>query len=32
MTLTYGLGMLGVGIIAIAIGATITYIIINKFL
>jgi hypothetical protein len=30
MTIGYGLGMLGIGIIALAIGATIAYLIIKK--
>ena len=31
MTIVYGLGMLLVGLIAIAIGGTITFIVINKY-
>ena len=31
MTIGYGLGMLLVGLIAIAIGGTITFIVINKY-
>ena len=31
MTVGYGLGMLLVGLIAIAIGGTITFIVINKY-
>ena len=31
MTIEYGLGMLLVGLIAIAIGGTITFIVINKY-